>query len=143
VRQREARPDVMHESMCVRAVRGATTAPRDDAILVCEAVRELLAALVSYNDIAVADIVSATFTATPDLRSTFPARAARELGWTDVPMLCATEIEVEGALPRCLRVLLHVERSSSAPKLVPLYLREAAALRPDRAHAHSRVQQAP
>lgn len=122
------------QSACVtrvRAVRGATTVPWDDVALVCTAVRELLTALVTCNGIGVGDIVSAMFTATPDLRSAFPARAARELGWTEVPMLCATEIDVPGALPRCLRVLLHVERPVSAPKLIPLYLREAVILRPD------------
>lgn len=112
-----------------RAVRGATTIARDDATLMCEAVRELLTDLVQRNHIEIDDIVSAIFTTTPDLTCAFPARAARESGWTDVPMLCATEIDVPGALPRCVRVLLHVERRSSDGPLVPVYLREAASLR--------------
>jgi chorismate mutase len=119
----------------LRAVRGATAVAADEPELICEAIRELLTELVSRNDIAQEEIVSAMFTATPDLRSVFPARAARELGWTDVPLLCASEIEVDGALPRCLRVLLHVERTVSAPALVPVYLREAVSLRPDVAFA--------
>ena len=115
----------------VRAVRGATTVEYDDQALIYGAVRELLAELMTRNDIHVDDIVSAVFTATPDLRCAFPAAAARELGWTEIPMLCATEIDVPDALQRCLRVLLHVERSQSQSRLVPVYLREATALRPD------------
>lgn len=115
----------------VRAVRGATTVAADNQLLVYDAVRELLTALMAHNDIRKNDIVSAVFTATTDLRCAFPATAARELGWTDVPMLCASEIDVPDAQPRCLRVLLHVERRASHPPLVPIYLRDAAALRPD------------
>lgn len=115
----------------MRAVRGATTVAMDDPELVCDAVRELLTELVTCNEIPLNDIVSVVFTATPDLRSVFPARAARELGWTDIPLLCATEIDVAGAQPRCLRVLLHVERLATAPPLIPVYLREAVSLRPD------------
>lgn len=115
----------------VRAVRGATTVDYDDPSLIYEAIRELLGALASLNDIGADDVVSAIFTATPDLRSAFPAAAAREFGWCDVPMLCATEIDVTGAQPRCLRVLLHVERTGAQPRLLPAYLRAAASLRPD------------
>ena len=115
----------------LRAVRGATTVEYDDPSLICDAIRELLGALGSLNDIGAEDVVSAIFTATPDLHSAFPAAAARELGWCDVPMLCAAEIDVPGAQPRCLRVLLHVERTSTQPRLLPVYLRAAASLRPD------------
>ena len=119
------------EIRCVRAVRGATTVVYDDRALIHTAMCELLTQILARNDIQVADIVSAVFTATPDLRCAFPAAAARELGWTSIPMLCAAEIDVPGALPRCLRVFLHVERSPSQSRLLPLYLREAIALRPD------------
>lgn len=115
----------------VRAVRGATTVDHDDAVLIHDAVRELLTVLVTRNNIQVIHIISAMFTATPDLRSAFPARAARELGWTDVSMLCASEIDVPGAQQRCLRVLLHVERLETDLPLIPVYLREAVSLRPD------------
>jgi chorismate mutase len=118
-------------TMCVRAVRGATTVASDDVALVHQAVTELLTALFLRNNIGTRDIISAMFTVTPDIRCTFPARAARDIGWTDVPMLCATEIDVPGAQPRCLRVLLHVERSTTQPKLEPVYLREAVSLRTD------------
>lgn len=122
------------ETRRMRAVRGATTVACDEPALVHEATSELLSLLLMHNDIDADDIVSAMFTATPDLRCAFPARAARELGWVDVPMLCATEIDVPGAQPRCLRVLLHVERRESQPKLIPVYLRDAVSLRPDLAH---------
>lgn len=125
--------DACSESRRMRAVRAATSVTADDPTLVREAVTELLETLMSINDIDADDVVSALFTATPDLTSAFPATAARTLGWTEVPMLCATEIDVPGAPPRILRVLLHVERAASAPRLVPVYLREAVALRPEHA----------
>lgn len=118
-------------SLRVRAVRGATTVDHDDMSLVHAATRELLTKLLSSNQIEPTEIVSAVFTATPDIRSAFPATAARELGWTDVPMLCAAEIDVPNAQPRCIRVLLHVERETTSPLLRPVYLREAVSLRRD------------
>jgi chorismate mutase len=122
----------------VRAVRGATTVAVDNQLLVHDAIRELLTTLMAHNDIRKSDIVSAVFTATTDLRSAFPATAARDLGWNDVPMLCASEIDVPDAQPRCLRVLLHVDRRASQPLLVPIYLRDAASLRPDLSPASQR-----
>lgn len=115
----------------VRAVRGATTVECDDKSLIHTVTRELLTALMTRNQIEMDDLVSAMFTATPDIRSTFPAAAARELGWTDVPMLCATEIDVLDSQALCIRVLLHVERDADLPPLRPVYLREAISLRQD------------
>lgn len=115
----------------IRAVRGATTVDYDDPALMDDAIRELLTEILAHNGVVASDIVSAMFTATPDLTCAFPARAARELGWTDVPMLCAAEIDVLDAQPRCLRVLLHVERHATDPRLTPIYLRDAISLRPD------------
>ncbi len=115
----------------LRAVRGATTVDYNDPRLMDEAIRELLTEILAHNGIVASDIVSAMFTATPDLTCAFPARAARELGWTDVPMLCAAEIDVPDAQPRCLRVLLHVERHARDPRLIPIYLHDAISLRPD------------
>jgi chorismate mutase len=112
-------------------VRGATTVERDERQLIHLAVQELLSTMAECNGIQPGSVVSAIFTATTDLCAAFPAAAAREIGWTDVPMLCAAEIEVPGSQPRCLRVLLHVERPAGSPKLKPVYLREAASLRPD------------
>jgi chorismate mutase len=87
--------------------------------------------MVRRNGLTASDIVSAFFTVTPDLIAEFPARAARELGWLDVPLLCTMEIPVPGALHRCVRVLLHVESDLPRDRVVHVYLREARALRPD------------
>ena len=118
----------------VRAVRGATTVDADEAPLIHEATRELVTAIVARNGIAPADVVSALFTMTPDLRSDFPARAVRELGWSDVPMLCTIEVDVRGALPRCIRALVHVESTLDRSAVRHVYLRGARVLRPDLAH---------
>jgi chorismate mutase len=115
----------------IRAVRGATTVPVDTPDEIRAATRELLAEIAARNDIAPDDIVSALFTVTADLRSEFPARAARDLGWTDVPLLCTVEIPVPGALARCVRVLLHAETTRPRDQIRHVYLREARALRPD------------
>jgi chorismate mutase len=118
--------------MAVRAVRGATSVAKDDAVLVHESVRELIIEIAEQNAVRPEHIVSAIFTATDDLRSTFPATGARELpGWRDVPMLCARELEIEGGLARCIRVLLHVETTRAREEIRHVYLRDARALRPD------------
>lgn len=118
--------------MTVRGIRGATVVRRDTPELVLEATRELLDALVSANGIAVSDIASVIFTVTADLKSEYPARAARELGWAGVALLGATEMDVPGGLERCIRVLLHVNTERPASSLQHVYLHEASALRPDR-----------
>lgn len=118
----------------IRAFRGATTVAADDAPLILSATRELLAELVARNALEQADIISALFTVTTDLCSEFPARAARDLGWTDVPLLCMTEIPVPGALPRCIRVLLHAETARPRDQIRHVYLREARSLRADLLH---------
>ena len=118
--------------MAVRGIRGATTVEADNPAAVLAATREMLAALLERNGIGDFDqIVSALFTTTPDLISTFPAEAARGLGMTHVPLLCASEIAVAGAMPRCIRVLLHVETPRTPREIVHVYLREAVRLRPD------------
>jgi len=121
-----------------RAIRGATTVTIDDPLDIDEAVAELVDTITSRNDLADSDIISAIFTVTADLSSTFPAGAARAAGWRDVPLLCTTEIPVPDGMPRCIRVLVHVERvwGRRAPRHV--YLREAVALRPD-LHRHGGV----
>ena len=120
----------------IRAVRGATTIDSDSADAVAEATRELLDALLAANGLETADVVSAIFTVTPDIRSAFPALAARDAGWTRVPLLCASEMDVEGGLGRAIRVLLHARpRRDWTP--VPVYLRNAAGLRPDLSHEES------
>jgi chorismate mutase len=115
----------------LRGVRGATTADADSVEAIGVATRELLVQLLARNAIDSDAVVSAIFTVTDDLTSEFPARAARELGWVDVPLLCAREVGVTNALPRCIRVLLHVETERSRAEVAHVYLRGAWALRPD------------
>jgi chorismate mutase len=113
------------------AIRGATTVDLDDATAIRAATAELLRRIVALNALAPSDILSALFTVTADLRSAFPAHAARELGWNDVALLCTMEIPVPGAIERCVRVLLHVETTTPRERLRHVYLRGARALRPE------------
>jgi chorismate mutase len=113
------------------AIRGATTVDEDEASAIRTATAELLRRMVALNDLTPDDIISALFTVTPDLRSAFPAHAARELGWTDVALLCTMEIPVPGAIARCIRVLLHVDTATPRKRLRHVYLRGARSLRPE------------
>lgn len=115
----------------VRAIRGATTVTADEPVLIREAVMELLDAVLDDNDLVPADLISAVFTATPDLVSEFPAHAARLYGWTDIPLLCAQELPVVGALPRCIRVMVHAESTRTRHEIRHVYLRDAVLLRAD------------
>lgn len=115
----------------MRGVRGATTVEADEPPLVLAATTELLREIVSRNAVDPDRLVSAIFTTTPDLASTYPARAARDLGWHDVPLLCMTEIDVPGGIARCIRVLVHAELRTSRSAVRHVYLRGARALRPD------------
>lgn len=117
--------------MPVRAVRGATQVDVDDREEILQASAELVAAVLDRNELTADDIISIVFTATPDLTAEFPAYAARLLGLTDVPLLCATEIAVPGSMPRVLRLLAHVETERSRAELRHVYLRGAVALRSD------------
>ncbi len=117
--------------LAVRAIRGATAVDVDEPEAVKAATRELLACIVERNGVGPDDLISAVFTVTGDLTSTFPAHAAREMGWTDVPLLCALEIPVPGALARCVRVLLHVMSDRPRAAVQHVYLRGAVVLRPD------------
>ncbi|GJG89280.1 hypothetical protein tb265_44610 [Gemmatimonadetes bacterium T265] len=119
----------------VRAVRGATTVEVDEPCAIKAATCELLATILERNSVHPDDLISAVFTVTGDLTSAFPALAAREMGWTDVPLLCALEIPVPDALPRCVRVLLHVTSTRPRAAIDHVYLRRAVALRPDLARA--------
>lgn len=113
------------------ALRGATTISADDPVLLAEATRELLGVLVERNALHPSQVVSAFFTCTADLTAAYPAQAARGMGWQHVPMLCAADLSVRGALPRCVRVLLHVDVPSGEALPRHAYLRAAAALRDD------------
>ncbi|MEM1061316.1 MAG: chorismate mutase [Planctomycetota bacterium] len=116
----------------VRGVRGAITVERDDPGEILDATRELLEAVLERNGIDDFEtVVSAVFTTTPDLTSVFPAEAARKIGMSQVPLLCAAEIAVPGAMPRCVRVLLHIETDRPRSEIVHVYLRDATKLRPD------------
>lgn len=118
--------------MPVRGIRGATSTPADTRETILEVTRELLGEILRANQIVDFDeIVSILFTTTPDLTATFPAEAARELGMNQVPLLCASEIDVPGRLPRCVRVLVHINSDKPARDIVHIYLREAKTLRPD------------
>ncbi len=113
------------------AIRGATSVEEDNPRLITEATRELLETIVERNWLEVDEIVSVLFTVTTDLKSHFPAVAAREMGWVGVPLLCASEIPVKGSLPRCLRTLVQVELRAPRPLDTHVYLRDAVTLRPD------------
>ncbi|MFN2626118.1 MAG: chorismate mutase, partial [Mycobacteriales bacterium] len=117
--------------MTIRAVRGATQVERDERELILAATAELVAEVLVRNELEPADVISAIFTATPDLRAEFPAYAARRLGLSDVPLLCASEIDVGGAMPRVIRVLVHAETTLARAAIRHVYLRGAAALRTD------------
>lgn len=117
--------------MAVRAVRGAVQLERDDAGHMEERVGALLTEILDRNSLATDDLISIWFTATPDLHSDFPAAAARKLGIVDVPLICAQELRVEGALPRVVRVLAHIESGLARADVAHVYLGAAAALRKD------------
>ena len=114
----------------VVAVRGAIDVPSDTPAEIASAVLELVGQITKRNRLQPDQIISAQFTVTPDVRSAFPAKAAREAGWTAVPMLCTVEIDVPGALQRCIRVMIHANLPTSQGA-DHVYLRGAVALRPD------------
>ena len=117
--------------MSVRAIRGAIQVDVDDRAAILEATTELLTEVLARNSVASEDLISVIFTLTPDLTAEFPAYAARQMGITDVPLLCASEIDVPGAMPRVMRLLAHVETDLSRSDVRHVYLRGAAALRTD------------
>jgi len=117
--------------MTVRAIRGAIQVPSDEREAILDGASELVREVLRRNHVDPDDLISILFTATPDLTAEFPAYAARQLGLTDVPLMCATEIAVPGALPRTLRLLAHVETDLARADIRHVYLRGAAALRTD------------
>ncbi len=118
--------------MPMRGIRGAITVTEDQPDLILTATRELLESVLLANPgMRPEDIASIIFTVTADLSSTFPAQAAREMGWSQVPMLCAREIPVPGSLPRVIRVLVHWNTERLQHEITHVYLREAVRLRPD------------
>ena len=125
--------------MAIRGVRGATVAEQDQPQNIIDATRELLLAMLEANPVMRPDdIASAIFTVTADLSSAYPARAARQLGWDSVPLMCAREIPVPGSLARCIRILLHWNTEVTQSDIHHVYLGEAASLRPDLNQADDR-----
>jgi chorismate mutase len=117
--------------MKTRGIRGAITVDADDPKAIVDATKRLLACMIEQNGVDLDDIASVLFSLTPDLRAVFPALGAREMGWVNVPMLHFTEIDVPGALPRVIRVLMHVNTLRSQTEIEHVYLDGARVLRPD------------
>ena len=117
--------------MAVRAVRGAIQVDSDDRESILAGTTELIQTVLARNTLTTEQLISVVFTATPDLTAEFPAYAARRLGFTDVPLLCATEIAVPGSMPRVLRLLAHIDTDLPRAALHHVYLRGAAELRRD------------
>ncbi|MEE8338367.1 MAG: chorismate mutase [Dehalococcoidia bacterium] len=117
--------------MVIRGIRGATTVPANTREAILDAARELLDEIVRVNEIEREHVASIIFTTTPDLDAEFPAVAAREAGWTDVALECLQEMNVPGALPRCLRLLMHVNSERAQDEITHVYLRDAGVLRPE------------
>ena len=117
--------------MAVRAVRGATQLEQDTREHMLDRVAELVTDVMAANDLVVDDFISIIFTATSDLVSEFPAYAARQLGFSDVPLVCARELEIEGSMPRVVRLMAHVETDLPRADVTHVYLHGAANLRRD------------
>ena len=117
--------------MAVRAIRGATQLEEDVRDHMLERVAEMVTDVMSANGLEVDDFISVVFTATSDLVSEFPAYAARRLGFGEVPLLCARELEIAGSMPRVVRMMAHVETDLPKADITHVYLHGAAALRSD------------
>ena len=117
--------------MPCRGVRGATTIERNDREEILLATRQLVALMIRQNGIDPRDVASALFSTTPDIDAEFPALAARQLGWLDVPLLCGHEMAVPGSLPLCIRVMIHWNTDKPQGEIEHIYVRDANRLRPD------------
>ena len=117
--------------MLCRGVRGATTVKSNTRDEILASTRQLLAVMIRLNEIEPEDVGSAMFTVTKDLNAEFPAVAARQLGWMSVPLMCSYEIEVPGALPRCIRLLINWNTNKAQKEVVHTYIKDAKQLRPD------------
>lgn len=114
-----------------RGVRGATTVVENSRDAILLATRQMLALMIRRNEMESEDVASAIFTVTQDLNAEFPALAARQLGWLEVPLLCGYEISVPGSLPLCIRVLVHWNTTKSQADMHHVYIHDAVRLRPD------------
>jgi chorismate mutase len=115
----------------VRAIRGATQASANTAEAIGDATKELLLEILKANRLTANEVISVFFTVSPDLNAAFPAGSARELGFSDVPLICSVEIDVPGALERTIRVMAHVETVQSKSEITHIYLGAAKSLRRD------------
>ncbi|MBX3071358.1 MAG: chorismate mutase [Thermomicrobiales bacterium] len=122
-----------------RGIRGATTATANTSEDILEATLEMVKALIVLNDLQTEDIASAIFTTSPDLNATFPAVAARELGWSEVPLMCSHEMDVPASLQKAVRVLVHVNTTKSASEIKHVYLKNARQLRPEWAYSDEQL----
>jgi chorismate mutase len=121
----------MSDRTVCRGVRGATTVEQNTREAILNATRQLLALIIRRNEIDPADVASAVFTVTRDVNAEFPALAARQMGWLDVPLLCGYEVEVPGSLGLCIRILLHWNTTKSQKDIHHVYIHKAISLRPD------------
>ncbi len=117
--------------MTCRGIRGAITADNNQRDEILKQTRRLLAMLIRQNEIDPEDVAFAVFSTTPDLNAEFPALAARQFGWFDVPLLCTNEIPVPGSLSKCIRILISWNTTRDQNEVQHIYLREAVSLRPD------------
>lgn len=117
--------------MAVRAIRGAIQVEANEREAILAGTTELVTEVMTRNELHPSDVISVLFSATPDLNAEFPALAARKLGFQDVPLLCCSEISVPGAMPRVVRLMMHVETVQPRSAIQHAYLRGAAALRLD------------
>ena len=115
--------------MYCRGIRGATTVERNDRKEILAATKELLQLMIEQNDLRSEDVASAIFTVTEDLDATFPAEAARSMGWTEVALMCGREIPVPNSLGKCIRILLHVNTTRRAAEIQHVYIHGAVNLR--------------
>jgi chorismate mutase len=118
-------------SHSVRAIRGATTVEEDSASAIEERTVELLTTIMERNELSHDQVISILFTATGDLVAAFPATAARHAGFGDVPLICAQEIPVPGSMPRCVRLMMHVNTAAEPAQIHHIYLHDAQGLRDD------------
>jgi chorismate mutase len=123
--------DIRTPVTAVRAIRGAIQLDVDEREHVLSSTRELVSSILEANALTKDDVISIMFTATPDVRSEFPAVAARDLGLGDVPLMCAQELNITGAMPMVIRLMAHVNTTLTREQITHVYLRGAAALRRD------------
>lgn len=121
----------MTQQYWVRGIRGAISVDENTSENIRSATKELLEAVLQENDLILEDVASIFFTVTNDLNADFPAYAARELGWSHIPLLCANEIDVPSSMGKIIRILVHVNTTRGQKEIVHCYLKEAAKLRPD------------